>query len=263
MATARKRKPQPADDRPDPGEKQRAAIDAARARYDAAANPVSVAWDPAGGFKSRHSDDTGHLLRLMAVLGTRSVDGYLTTMSDLDYVSRGRGQKRGETTGRMNAALAMVEAIAPRDELEAALAVQMAGCHALTMEMLGQARQAENLEYLGASGGLAVKLARTFTLQIEALAKLRGGGQQKVEVRHVHVNGNAIVGDVHAPGGGAATENLDQPHTQRLGYSPGAPVPSLWGQDAQGDALPVAGSVGAETVPDARGNVARGREGEG
>lgn len=238
----------PPKPRPEPGKLQKAAIAAAHARFDAAANPVSVEWGPDGGLKSRHSDDVGHLVRLMAVLGTRSIDGHQIVLNDLDYVSRNRGTRQGGSAARLNAALAMVEAIAPRDELEAALASQMAGCHVLTMEMLGQARHAENLEYLGVYGGLAVKLVRTFTLQMEALAKLRGGGQQKVEVRHVHVNGNAVIGDVHGGGGGAATENGDQPQTQRLGHSPGAPVPAMWGQDTKGDALPVASDSGSEAV---------------
>ena len=44
---------------------------------------------------------------------------------------------------------------------------------------------------------------RTFAAQTEALRKLRSGGEQKVEVRHVHVNegGRAIIGAVEAGGG--------------------------------------------------------------
>jgi hypothetical protein len=44
------------------------------------------------------------------------------------------------------------------------------------------------------------KLARTFNLQLEALKRLRSGGEQKVRVEHVHVHegGQAIVGNVKA-----------------------------------------------------------------
>lgn len=44
------------------------------------------------------------------------------------------------------------------------------------------------------------KLARTFNLQLEALKRLRSGGEQKVRVKHVHVHegGQAIVGSVKA-----------------------------------------------------------------
>ena len=42
---------------------------------------------------------------------------------------------------------------------------------------------------------------RTFTMQVEALQRYRGKGQQKVTVEHVHVHagGQAIVGAVHPP----------------------------------------------------------------
>jgi hypothetical protein len=142
--------------------------------------------------------------------------------------------------------------------LEGAIALQMAGCHALAVEMMGKAKQTDNLAHLQAYGILAVKLQRTFTSQVEALAKLRGGGKQQVEVRHVYVNGNAVIGDVHATGGGAAAENRDQPHTQSLEYLPGEPVPSMRSADAGREPLPVALGEGAETVSDARGDFARG-----
>ena len=43
-----------------------------------------------------------------------------------------------------------------------------------------------------------MKLLRTFTVQIEALAKLKRGGEQTVRVEHVHVypGGQAIVGAI-------------------------------------------------------------------
>jgi hypothetical protein len=47
---------------------------------------------------------------------------------------------------------------------------------------------------------LAIKLLRTFTMQLEALQRYRGKGQQKVTVEHVNVNagGQAIVGTVQS-----------------------------------------------------------------
>ncbi len=52
-------------------------------------------------------------------------------------------------------------------------------------------------------GSLATKLLRTYTAQIDALARLRRGGEQRVIVQHVYVNegGQAIVGNVNQPGG--------------------------------------------------------------
>ena len=63
---------------------------------------------------------------------------------------------------------------------------------------------------------MAVKLMRTYTAQIEALAKLQRGGEQVVKVVHVHPGGQAVVGNVrhgHHPvveaslGGGVRDEN--------------------------------------------------------
>jgi hypothetical protein len=72
--------------------------------------------------------------------------------------------------------------------------------NALAMEFLGRTRRAEYRDQLETSGGLAVKLLHTFTLQAETLAKLRRGGGQTVRVEHVHAGGQAIVGSV-TPGG--------------------------------------------------------------
>ena len=36
---------------------------------------------------------------------------------------------------------------------------------------------------------MAIKLPRTYTAQLEALAKLRRGGEETVRVEHVHVHG--------------------------------------------------------------------------
>ena len=102
----------------------------------------------------------------------------------------------------------------PRDEIEAMLAMQMAATHDLALEMLARAKHAECVPVLQTSGSLAVKLLRTYTAQLEALAKLRRGGEQKVTVEHVHVHsgGQAIVGAITHPGGGSERTSEGQPH---------------------------------------------------
>ena len=51
-----------------------------------------------------------------------------------------------------------------------------------------------------ARGGRKPKLARTYAAQMETLKKCRRGGEQTVNVKHVHVQdgGQAIVGNVSA-----------------------------------------------------------------
>jgi hypothetical protein len=99
----------------------------------------------------------------------------------------------------MNAALAMVEAAAPTDEIEGALAVQMACTHTAAMAVLARLDAALGPEQrVAACGSAAARLMRTYAAQVEVLRRLRNGGQQLVRVEHVHVNdgGQAVVGNV-------------------------------------------------------------------
>jgi hypothetical protein len=117
---------------------------------------------------------------------------------------------------------------------------------ALAMELLGRTRRAEYREQLETSGGLTVKLLRTFTLQAETLAKLRRGGGQTVRVEHIHAGGQAIVGSV-TPGGGASLNNGEQPHAKRITSLPAfphadAPIDPLRCAHPERDGLPVRGN---------------------
>jgi len=78
------------------------------------------------------------------------------------------------------------------------LAVQMIGCHNLAMTMLRRAGKTDRADFLATYGNLAAKLLRTFAMQTEALARLRGQiRQQTVRVEHVTVErGQALVGTV-------------------------------------------------------------------
>ena len=103
-----------------------------------------------------------------------------------------------------NRVLAMLYGIQPQNELEAMLASQMVGVHNSAMHFLRLSVHPEqSFEGRDANVNRATKLLRTFTAQIEALNRLRGKGQQKVTVEHVHVNegGQAIVGHVEGGGG--------------------------------------------------------------
>lgn len=109
-----------------------------------------------------HSDTQGHLISLLDALGTKSSAFLATNLGNLEAATRERSTERGDNASGLNAGLAMVQAIAPENELEAALAIQMAGTHALAAEMLARAKTTENTEHLLAYGNLAIKLERTF-----------------------------------------------------------------------------------------------------
>ena len=90
----------------------------------------------------------------------------------------------------MNAALAMIEAAAPKDEIEAALAVQMACMHTAALAVLAKldVAFAFSEQRVAAFGSAAARLMRAYATQVEVLRRLRNGGQQYVGVEHVHVN---------------------------------------------------------------------------
>ena len=74
----------------------------------------------------------------------------------------------------MNAALAMVEAAAPKDEVEGALAVQMACTHTAAMAVLARVDAVSSSEQrVVAFGSAAARLMRTYAAQVEVLRRLR------------------------------------------------------------------------------------------
>src|ERR671933_466594 len=215
-------------------------------------NNVTMRVEPA------HSDQTGAWAHLIDTFGTCSADAADTLISQLaNAVAPGSEISEAQ----LNGALATVHGIAPQDEVEAMLAVQMVATHTAALAALHKARTAEYRESLDRWGNLATKLLRTYTAQLEILAKYRRRGSQTVRVEHVNVapGGQAIVGPVtHLAGGGGQKRRGDRAHAQEPRPALArAPVAPLWGSHSVRDAVPVAGREGEEAVPDARG-----REGE-
>jgi len=109
-------------------------------------------------------------------------------------------------------ALPIMHGIGPKDELEGLLAVQMLGIHTLTIECLKRASmEGQTTVEMDANVNHVTKLARTFTMQIEALNRHRGKVGQQLVVGNVNVNegGQAIVGRVSHGGRGKASTEVD------------------------------------------------------
>ena len=105
----------------------------------------------------------------------------------------------------MNAAVAAVAGIKPRDPLEGMLATQMVAVHNMAMEMASRALlPGQTTEGVDCNIGRVTRLMRTFAAQVEALQRYRSAGQQTVTVQHVHVadGGQAVIGSVSTGGGG-------------------------------------------------------------
>ena len=93
----------------------------------------------------------------------------------------------------------MIEAAAPKDEIEGALAVQMACTHTAAMAVLAKLDSGFGTERrIAAFGSAAARLLRAYATQVEVLRRLRHGCHQFVRVEHVHVNdgGQAVIGNV-------------------------------------------------------------------
>jgi hypothetical protein len=159
---------------------------------------------------------------------------------------------------KVNAALAVIAGVAPRNEVEAVLAVQMAMTHIAAMRMLTELNR---LNPHVSPGGVAIagtvgaKLLRAFAGQAEALAKLRRPAVQVVRVERVNVGagGQAIVGAVTHLSHGGFPENQGQPYgTEHEGTGEPEADTQVWSQEAGRLAVPEATGKGAEPVPAAR-----------
>jgi hypothetical protein len=149
-----------------------------------------------------HPDNSTAGLLFANALGTTNdefTDGIVSQL-----INAGTQGKNHDGKGP-NFMLSVVKGIAPKDELECMMAVQMAAVHMATMTFARRLAHVDNLPQQDSAERAFNKLARTFAVQMEALKRYRTGGEQKVTVQHVTVNegGQAIVGAVsQAPGGG-------------------------------------------------------------
>ena len=112
---------------------------------------------------------------------------------------------QGSDIQAVNAGLAALAGIEPRDELEAMLAAQMTTVHSMAMEMSKRALLPEQtVEGVSENVKRATRLMGVFTRQVEALTRYRTGGQQRVVVERVTVSegGQAMFGNVNQGGGG-------------------------------------------------------------
>jgi hypothetical protein len=163
--------------------------------------PVRVkVWGADGKLAKVHPPDgeaENWWRRLNNALGTMSSDFVNSSLFQIQAAAR--SPLGGISELSMNAALAMIEAAAPKDEIEAALAVQMACTHTAAMGVLAKLDVAFATERrVAAFGSAAARLLRAYAMQVEVLRRLRTGGQQFVRVEHVYVNdgGQAVIGNV-------------------------------------------------------------------
>jgi hypothetical protein len=202
---------------------------------------------------SPHSDTEAWQAMVCDALGTRSEATALNFLFQLTKLCEQVWHSDDEAGGgewvpdecELNMILNMVSSIKPRNEMEAALAAQMVAVHMMMMAVAERCLRV----YACADPHLAAvasKLARTFAMQTDALAKLRGRktsrqritvSYEKHEHQHVHVH----------PG---EEEIGRQPHAKDADAS----VAAVLSKDTSGEAVPLAGREGKAGLPHARGS---------
>jgi hypothetical protein len=218
-----------------PDEVEHAAIEKARSRTKARAPRIAMHIEDRGSepraLYPHHSDEEGHLYRLADTFGTRSRHFVDSMLKGLGKATADHSEDHGFNPGSsdevaFNAALAVIDGVRPKDEVEAMLAAHMAVTNIALLELFartcgaiaGHMYQGNGIKRLEVLGNLTNKFMRTFAAQVEALArKRRKGGEQNVTVKHVHIHagGQAVVGNVSHRGGEGVTKNDQQAYGRR------------------------------------------------
>jgi hypothetical protein len=128
--------------------------------------PPGVAW--ANGEFSYPAPE-----RLRAVFGSTSDEFANTCLTWLLLTQEQPAMPPAVLARQASGALAAIEALRPRNEAEAMLAVQMVATHDLAMEALANARRHGSEPHRQHTISLAIGLLKVHALQVEALATLR------------------------------------------------------------------------------------------
>src|SRR5215467_2374414 len=148
---------------------------------------------------------------------------------------------------QVDATLAAMMGMEPRDALEGMLIAQAIASHNAVMECYRRAMISEQT-FEGRRENLnqANKLSRTFAALTEALDRHRGKGQQRITVEHVnvHAGGQAIVGAVTSAGASSPNSKEQTRATRETTSEPSTPMRS---PQPPGDAMPIA--RGARKAP--------------
>ena len=160
------------------------------------------------------SDEDDQWTALMFdAFATRSQATFRTFMTQLAELCTSDWDKEADAwhpnEDELMAAVQVVRSVRPRNEAQACLAAQMVAVHLMQMKLSAQALNGSYPE--PRSCAIAGKLARTYAMQLETMAKLKGKGtRQRITVRktsaHEHKHIHLHQGDI---------ENGDQPHGPR------------------------------------------------
>jgi hypothetical protein len=135
---------------------------------------------------------------MKTAMGTTSSDFVNATLVQIQNASRMPSGGISETS--VDAVLAFVEAPEPRNEIEAALAIQMACTHAVTMAVLSRAGGAYGGDrHVAIMASAGARLLKAFAAQLKTMRRLRNGGTQVIRVERIEVSetAQAIIGNIN------------------------------------------------------------------
>ena len=126
-----------------------------------------------------HSDEDGSLYRLADTFGTRSLQFVNSMLRDIGKATEDHGESKGFLPGSpdelaFNAALAVIDGVRPKDEIEAMLAAHMAVTNIALLELVARMREAaaghlyqgdRGIQRLQVFGNLTTKFMRTYTMK--------------------------------------------------------------------------------------------------
>ena len=225
--------------RPPPNPVECVEIEKARKRTKARTPSIAMNIEERGtagrALYPDHSDEDGHRYQLADTFGTRSLQFVYAMLNRLGHATADHSVDHGFRPGSpdqvaFNAALAVIAGVQPKDEIEAMLAAHMAVTNIALLELVARTREAiaghpyegNGIKRLDVLGNLTNKFMRTYTMQVEALARKRRKGDQNITVKHVHVyaGGRAIVGNVSHRGERGHRKN------EQRGYERGQEKPT-------------------------------------
>jgi hypothetical protein len=145
-------------------------------------------------------DLEGHRARLREALGDTMSDEFVDVMLGkvVEALKPSPFDQLEEPT--FNAALAIIDSMQCRSELEALIAVEIIATGFSGLRFLRQSHKNMTEEYISVYGNYANKLLKLQMGLMQALDRHRRGHKQTVEVRHVHLHSGAqgVVGIVNA-----------------------------------------------------------------
>jgi hypothetical protein len=152
-------------------------------------------------WKAPTPDLEGHRQRLREAFGNTLSDEFVDVILGklVEALRPGLYDQLEEAT--LNAALAIIDSMQPRSELQALLAVQVIATGFAGLRFLRQSHRQMTEDYINVYGSYAIKLLRLQNEMIQTFDRYRRGNKQTVEVRHVHIHsgGQGVVGIINPP----------------------------------------------------------------